>query len=222
MLSSFMLKKSSLRYRQKQNFYILSKKFKQIKSIKHQNCFVTHEPWYTYPCQEYLNSLDMKKYCILEYGSGSSTIYFSKRCKSVKSIEHNEDYFNFIKKKNAKNVEIFLKKKKDEYINYLYPINYDIIVIDGEHRSEIAKKALENSKQVKDKVSIIIFDNSDWFPQAIDNLMKLNFIRVDFSGIGPINNYSWTTSMFFNQKKRTKFLNHNKIQPIAGLKTTLD
>ena len=81
---------------------------------------------------------------------------------------------------------------------------------------------MENSKQVKDKVSIIIFDNSDWFPQAIDNLMKLNFIRVDFSGIGPINNYSWTTSMFFNQKKRTKFLNHNKIQPIAGLKTTLD
>ena len=48
-------------------------------------------------------------------------------------------------------------------------------------------------------------------------------IEVDFHGFGPINNYTWTTSIFFNRNTRLKPTDN--IQPhfsIAGIKNTVD
>ena len=48
-------------------------------------------PWYTYPAIEYLKQLDFSEKSIFEYGSGNSTIFWSKVAKSVISVENDEN-----------------------------------------------------------------------------------------------------------------------------------
>ncbi len=52
---------------------------------------------------------------------------------------------------------------------------------------------------------MLIFDNSDWYPNAVRYLKeKLRWIQIDFHGYGPINNYTWTTSIFVNPARYYK------------------
>ena len=61
----------------------------------------------------YLKKLNIKNKKYLEIGSGDSTIYFSRYFKSVSSLEHDEEWFNKIKKQNIthKIVAIFKNEK---------------------------------------------------------------------------------------------------------------
>lgn len=46
---------------------------------------------------------------------------------------------------------------------------------------------------------MLILDNSDWYPKSVAFLReKLRWMQTDFHGFGPINNYTWTTSIFVN------------------------
>ena len=44
-----------------------------------------------------------------------------------------------------------------------------------------------------------VIDNSDRYPNAVRFLQeKLGWMQTDFHGYGPINDYTWTTSIFMN------------------------
>ena len=46
---------------------------------------------------------------------------------------------------------------------------------------------------------MLVLDNSDWYPNTVRFLQeKLGWMQIDFHGYGPINNYTWTTSIFVN------------------------
>jgi predicted O-methyltransferase YrrM len=94
---------------------------------------------------------------MLEWGSGGSTLYFSEKVKKMYSIEHDEIYYEKIKKTIPHNVEYFLVKpnkivppKESDFHSYKdyieYPIKFekkfDVILIDGRSRVECAKFAL--------------------------------------------------------------------------------
>jgi|TARA_B110000046_G_scaffold134391_1_gene140701 hypothetical protein len=57
----------------------------------------------------------------LEYGSGRSTFYFSKKIKHLVSIEHHEEWFTSVNKEltenNVKNVDYFLIPKENFSLN---------------------------------------------------------------------------------------------------------
>jgi hypothetical protein len=67
---------------------------------------------------------------------------------------------------------------------------------------------------------MIILDNSDWYKETSKYLRdELDLIEVDFHGFGPINNYTWTTSIFLSRNFSFKPINN--IQPhfsIAAIK----
>ncbi|MEQ8661038.1 MAG: SAM-dependent methyltransferase, partial [Gammaproteobacteria bacterium] len=46
---------------------------------------------------------------------------------------------------------------------------------------------------------LIILDNSDWFVATARYLREQGFLQVDMHGFGPINNYTWCTSLFFSR-----------------------
>ena len=56
------------------------------------------KPWITYEAQAYLDSIEIDHCDVFEYGSGSSTIYFANRCKSVTAVEHNPAYYITLRK----------------------------------------------------------------------------------------------------------------------------
>ena len=104
---------------------------------------------------------------VLEWGSGGSTIQFSKLVKKYYSIEHNRAWYEKIIRIKPENVSYFFvpqnlarsrPTKKEEfidYINYVDKLNvkkFDVVFIDGRARAHCAKKALdyidENSKVI--------------------------------------------------------------------------
>jgi len=161
-------------------------------------------PWYTYSSIEYLNNIDFSNCSIFEWGSGSSSIYWSTKANNVVSVEHDQLWFKklVIRKKN--NMTILLKKSKKEYVEVLKESNkkYNVIIIDGEYRLDCCKNDLMN--YLADG-GIIILDNSDWFPKSCKILRSKGLLQVDFSGFGPLNDYTWTTSIFFSSLRSKSF-----------------
>tara|TARA_B100001559_G_scaffold313568_1_gene312782 strand:- start:183 stop:1193 length:1011 start_codon:yes stop_codon:yes gene_type:complete len=131
---------------------------------------------------------------LLEFGSGGSTLYFSKFFKSLTSFETNEDWYQEISSKAPKNANIIkvesiidsLNKKTIKNIN-----TFDAILIDaGENRAKITRYLVDNNFE-----GIIFFDNSDHYRNSISNFIDNGFIEIPFFGLKPIEDAVSCTSI---------------------------
>lgn len=194
-------------------YKILSYKYGHLKSCHNKLCIDKNGnpiPWYTYPAIEYLKQLDMSDKIVYEYGLGYSTLFWGAIAKEVYSVEDNKGWFDHISQKINTNTKIKLANDKDSYSKSIneYDSNFDIIIIDGKHRLDCALESLSKLNEG----GLIILDNSDRKEciEITELLRKNDFIQVDFHGFGPINGYTWTTSLFFHRKFNFKPLD---IQP---------
>lgn len=154
-------------------------------------------PWYTYSAIEYLEQLDFREKRVYEYGAGNSSIFWAKRAKSVISIENNQDWYLRIQNNQKLNQKIIFIEEEKEYINSILKSKnkYDLIIIDGDFRFACAKAAIK----CLEKGGFIILDNSDWYPETSKLIRESGLIQIDFKGMGPINYYNWTTSIFLHR-----------------------
>jgi hypothetical protein len=173
-------------------------------------------PWFTYPFIEFLNSIDLSNLNILEFGSGNSSIYWL--CKQIKltSIENDYVWFTQVTKEmDAKGLKANLKycQTIQEYVAEAEKSGeFDIIVVDGRYRFDVINSMCKHFKDG----SMVIFDNSDWHPNSCKLLRSQGFHQIDFPGFGPINSYSWVTSLFFKQYPRFLDKKIKEIYSIAG------
>jgi hypothetical protein len=203
------------------NFYILAIKQGQKRSLEQKssvNAKGEPIPWFTYPAIEFLNRFDFSQIDIFEFGSGNSTLFWGSKAKNTISIEHNPEWFHCIKRYVTNKLKIYLKQKKAQYIGSLREFNklFDIIIIDGKWRHACSQLAPDYLKDG----GLIIFDNSDWFPNATKYLRDKGFFQIDFSGFGPINDYCSTTSIFLKANIRIQ-KNYVQLLPIGGINKTI-
>ncbi len=158
-------------------------------------------PWYTYPAIEFITQLDFSNKSLFEYGSGNSTLFWSRVCTSVTSVEHNPAWFDIVSASAPANCQLLLEPDLDRYVDAIdrFPDGFDIIVVDGyaekRTRAKCAQKALAHLK----RGGMIILDNADWLPASSMILRQTGLIEVDMAGFGPINHYTWTTSFFLSR-----------------------
>lgn len=101
-------------------------------------------PWWSYRAIEYVDKIVQGKR-IFEYGTGGSTLRFSKKANYIVAVEDDEKWVSIIKdrldKSNISNVNIsycpfdFHNPKNFEKSDYLRMVdsgNFDIIIIDGQ------------------------------------------------------------------------------------------
>jgi hypothetical protein len=188
------------------NIKILGHRYGQLNSIA-QNRAVDESnreiPWYTYPAIEYLDSIDFSNSNVLEYGSGNSSVWWASKAKFVFSVEHDKNWFlqvrNSLKRRKVSNHTYLLADEKNDYVTAADGFPADIVVIDGILRRACISHQLSRLAQGQHAPQILVFDNSDWWPSTVAFFKRRsNWIQVDFSGLGPINDYTWTTSVFFN------------------------
>jgi hypothetical protein len=167
-------------------------------------------PWYTYPAIEYISQLELKEKTVFEWGCGNSSLFFANKAKEVISIEDNLEWYNKIKRSKPDNLTL-IYATDNEYVELISSLNrkFDIIVIDANRRMECSKIA----SRYLIPGGIVILDNSDWYTKSAKTIRENNFIQVDFYGFGPLNNYTWTTSLFFSRD--FNFKAKNNIQPIS-------
>ncbi len=174
-------------------------------------------PWYTYPAIEYLSSFDFKGCDVFEFGSGNSSLFWASKARSVCSVEDNQEWFKVISQKRRNNQIIIHHSDKTGYVKALSEQGklFEIIVIDGSWRKQCADEAPKYLKEG----GMIVLDNSDRMieKECARLLREQEFIQVDFSGFGPINDYCWSTSVFM---KTPTVLQRNFAgpAPIGGLK----
>ena len=164
-------------------------------------------PMYTYPCYEWLNSIDWTNNKVFEYGTGYSTIWWQNKNVDYHAVEDNKQWYDMIEDKTNINYKPGLHK----YIQSIYDYNYkfDVIVIDGVFRFDCIKPALDKIKND----GIIIVDNTDWHRNSKEELDKSDLIPIHFHGFKPLHVDSETTSCYINRKFNKKA---KSIIPMAG------
>ena len=172
-------------------------------------------PWITYPCIEFLNRLNLKHCNVFEFGSGSSTLYWSQKAQSVTTVEKDIHWFYKVQEDLPDNCTLSHAASDLDYINCInqYKIKFDIIIIDGAVRYPCAQEALKN---ISDQ-GIIILDNTEWYPETSKLLVSEGYTQIDFIGFPPINAFPSATSVFY----RSNVLINNKLEqerwaPIGG------
>lgn len=151
-------------------------------------------PMYTYPCFEWLQSMDWEDAQVFEYGLGFSTVWWTQTAGAkVAGVEHDEKWFNSLTSTDPDICAIHTQDK-DKYVSSCEG-EFDVIIIDGEHRAECAKHAI---KQIKED-GIIILDNTDIYETAKNILDESDLIPIHFHGFKPIHVESETTSCYVSR-----------------------
>lgn len=191
-------------------FFALAKKNSALKEVGWFKSFNTKQsinlhgkpiPWMTYPFLEFVEKRLNNSMKVFEYGSGNSTLWWADQVKQVISCEHDLSWFQQVEKEIPINVEIYHCDLSDgsKYSEFVSRYNklFDIIVIDGRQRVSCVK----NSLSALTDEGVVIWDNSDRnsYNEGYDFLKKNSFKRIDFWGMGPINSYSWCTSVFYRE-----------------------
>lgn len=185
---------------------------KSKKSKQSIDAFGEPIPWFTYPSIDYLKQFDFSNATMLEWGAGNSSLFFSQRVKGLYSIEHNKDWYEQVLKFDIKNQKLLFAV--DDYAKKPTElgVQFDIILIDGIERENCANESLNILK----KDGLIILDNSDRHPEIAEAFRESGLIEVDFHGFGPINDYTWTTSIFMQREVNLKPLTVQPTIPIGG------
>ncbi len=161
-------------------------------------------PWFNYPAIEFLDTIDFNGLNVFEYGCGNSTKYFSQSGASVYGVENDLKWAQMVAAKTGSN--ILVSNEKKEYINSVetFEMKFDVVVIDGLFRDECCE--LFFTRQNLLESSVLIFDNSNWFPKSIKRVSnEEDWIPIYFNGFGPKVNYPTQTLFLFNRKHKLKF-----------------
>lgn len=200
----------------------LSFEFGHLETVRIRECIDAAGepiPWYTYPAIEYLLTFKLSGLSVLEYGSGNSSLWYAGRGCQVTSIESNDDWARKVRglaeKAEHDDLHVIAAEGVADYAQRAEVTASDIIVIDGVLRAECAAWVVSHVAHQASNPALIVFDNSDRYPHllgAMDTALK--WIRADFSGFGPINEYTWSTSVFLNPRRA---LERHALAPKAGL-----
>lgn len=158
-------------------------------------------PWCTYAFIKFIEPRLKKDFNAFEFGCGNSTLWYALKIKSIKSVEHNRNWFDKIIKQIPSN-SVILFRELQENGDYSREVlnrneNYHIIIIDGEDRNNCLKYSL---LRLTDD-GVIVFDNTDREDYNISYhlLARSRFKRIDFTGMVPIANINSCTSIFYRQ-----------------------
>jgi len=169
-------------------------------------------PWFSYPCIDFLKQLDLSEKTVFEWGAGHSTVFWSLRAKRVVSIEHDPQWYEYLKDQLPQNCELVASKVENAfYVKSIekYSEQFDVIVIDGTDFGRVPSSAI--ARQHLKKGGFVVLDNSDQCLQSASILRDSNLIQVDFTGFCPGGGYAQTTSIFFDREY--SFVTTDGIQP---------
>lgn len=157
-------------------------------------------PWFTYPAIEYLSQLDLAGCAVFEYGAGLGSLFFAGRAASLTSVESDSQWASVVRASSPPNHQLLERPEGVDYVRAIHHENrpYDVVIVDGMNRRDCAAEALKVLKED----GFLILDNSDWHPETARMLREAGLVQVDFSGLGPGNLYTWTTSLFLRRSVR--------------------
>lgn len=109
-----------------------------------------YEPWYTRSAISFLEGYVKSDMSVLEYGGGSSTVWWANRVKKLVTVERDPLWRMMIEENLPRPIELI--RQEPECFG-----PYDIVVVDGPNRLECVKQGMELLKPG----GLLILDNAD-------------------------------------------------------------
>jgi spore coat polysaccharide biosynthesis protein SpsF (cytidylyltransferase family) len=163
------------------NSWIFNAKY----NIPFQEMSGDFNPWLTMSTIEFIKERITKEMDIFEWGSGYSTLFWSKYTRSVTSCEHNKLWYDKVSALIYTNTKLLYRELEygGTYSKAILENDnkYDIILIDGRDRVNCATSAVQRLKHG----GIIIWDDSERerYFEGFDFLKNMGFKKICFKGI---------------------------------------
>jgi len=158
-------------------------------------------PWFTYPAIDFLDRLNAKAFDVFEWGAGQSTLWWAKRVRSVRAVDHDAGWYQKVRSGLPENARVELQVEMAGYVSAIGSddATFDVVVVDGKHRNECIDAAILRCKTE----GLIVLDNSDRraYGAGIERLMQAGYRRIDFFGLLPSYLYRSCTSVFFKDDR---------------------
>jgi|LakMenEpi03Aug12_release.lakeMendotaPanAssembly.Ray.scaffolds.fasta_scaffold918007_1 hypothetical protein len=171
-------------------------------------------PWFNYSAIQFLDTIEFQNKKIFEWGAGNSTRYFKARGAIIESVENNKNWASSLSKEL--NTQVYLMDTQENYCQKLIRLNkhFDVVIIDGEFREDCAEVLMQYTQ--KFSPSLLIFDNSDWYPKSIAKLLSnSNWIPVFINGFAPLVTYETQTLFLIAKEFNLEFI--SGIRPLGTI-----
>jgi hypothetical protein len=167
-------------------------------------------PWFSYSAIRYLDRLVKPSMVVYEYGSGGSTLYFSKRSGHVVSIEDNKEWYervsDIVRERAIENIDIRFtpanlssieKFRASGYADALPNEPADIVVVDGSESDDVQvrPRCFSVAETRIKRGGVIIVDDSWRYPQLRRRNRAKSF-KI-FQSVGPARPGVTSTDLFF-------------------------
>lgn len=153
------------------------------------------KPWLTVAATDLIEQRMTPDLRVFEWGSGSSTIWWTRLSRSVVSVEHDPVWHRLVSQR-APDATVLHRPLNAGYENAIRehgPV--DVVLADGPRRAECVDPAIESLAEG----GVIVWDNAERpeYEQALERLAGLT--RIDFPGTGYASwsNQPWVTALFF-------------------------
>ena len=156
-------------------------------------------PWLSMPALAFLEERMPSGLSVLEYGSGNSTLWWSRRAARVVSVEHDAAFHSRLAPRLPDNVCSLLATDVAHGSYEQAPVRFgrifDVVVVDGVRRLECAAIGLD----LLTETGVVLFDNADLkeYAPGLDHLRQQGFRRLDFRGLYALMTWSDTTAIFY-------------------------
>ena len=158
-------------------------------------------PWMNYPFIDFLKERLNETHQVFEFGSGFSSIFFSKRVQNITSVEYDKEWFNQINKIIHGNGKVHFVPLDEDYALSISKIEegkkYNIVIVDGRMRVKCAKEALKHLAQD----GVLIFDDSyrQHYKEGLSFYLDKGFKSIVFRGIKPVGLGMEETTLFYKE-----------------------
>jgi len=177
-----------------------------------RSALINGEPWIVPGSLTFLKSIVQPTWKVFEWGSGGSTVFFGRHCKSVFSVEHNSEWIkrtaNKLQAANITNVTQLYRRglpedKPDRFRPYADTINvypdesFDLIFVDGEASSR--SWCIANAIPKLKPGGWLLVDNSNLFhsksSHVWDEWERDDYIAKGLKWVGQPGTFDWWTSI---------------------------
>jgi len=145
-------------------------------------------PWYTYPAIDFLAQRDFGERHVLEFGGGQSTVWWSRRARSVLTFEENAGWMARVRREVGANATLYHVPIDGAdpmgEIRGLIAANpvtkFDVIVVDGHLREKAVALAFEYLAPG----GALLLDNAEGYG-FYEETSRHDCRRIDFFGFAP-------------------------------------
>jgi hypothetical protein len=178
-------------------------------SVLHERGLVRHDPnrlapddplpLLTWPCLDFLDSLELADLALLELGAGNSTLWFAQRFGRVRSLETNPDWHRALSGCVPGNVELELVALEAlEQAAFDYRGEAFVLVDFAGRRTRFLRHFL--SRLGEQRPRAVVLDNADWYRNGARLLVARGYREIPLHGFKSGQSFISCTSVFIDAR----------------------